>query len=451
MSEIQLRLPLDFVGKLRSELSQFSSDHEPVVFGLVTHASTAGTHLVLVREIVIPPADAFLPSEGHGAKWSGAFSVEVLNRALAGNFGIFIFHSHGDVNPVRMSSDDRASASSLLPKFQQIAPSRPHGSIVLGDRAVAGMILMPGSRRIVESFSTRFFEHGMLTVPQFGTTEEIQLLRRQPLTANPAAAKILADATVAVVGLSGGGSQVVPQLAGLGIGTIIGVDPQRVHRSNRYSTSRVGWADALLRRAKTRVMAGAVWWIDRTVRFIGVPSLFPEAPTVAALRRADIIIGCVNNLHARADLMELAWRYCIPYIDIGFAITVRRPWDAAGPAPLSALPGNIFVGVPGGPCMWCADFLTKDKLAAETGGLGRSYLRDGTEGDAYVSSFNGVLANQAVNEVLQLLLGYSRNTMPRTYRRFDGMRGTTDDWSVSRKRDCTLCDSVLAAGDLVWQ
>jgi hypothetical protein len=156
-------------------------------------------------------------------------------------------------------------------------------------------------------------------------------------------------------------------------------------------------------------------------------------------------------MHARADLMELCWRYCIPYIDIGLSVIVTSPWESPSPAPITGVFGNVFVAIPGGACMWCTEFVTSAKLDAETGGMGRSYLRDGNgEKDAWVLSFNGVLASQAVSEVLQLLVGYAPTGQDRTYRRFDGFAATMTECVVRRSSRCQACAHVLAAGDPVW-
>jgi len=457
MSDLQVRIPSDVLQNLRNGLGQAVVGREPVLFGLASHADTGRGRLVLVREMVTPPETAFLPSAGHGARWKGAYMIELLNRALAEKLGILIFHSHGRFDPahgtshaVRLSLDDQQSASALLPRFQSVAPHRPHGSIVLAGRSAAGVVLMPGSRVFEESFSTRVFTNTMITSPRAGTKDELHLLERQPIAANRIVERILRDTTVAVVGLSGGGSQVVPQLAALGIGTIIGIDNQRVDRGNLYATSRLGWLDLALRRKKMSVAKTAAWWVNPRSQFIGVDARVPQPAALDAVKAADVVVGCVNNVHARSDLMELCWRYCIPYVDIGFAATVNQPWEQANQPPLTGLPGNVFVGVPGGPCMWCTEFLTKQKLDAETEGRGRSYLRDEKDQDAYVLSFNGLLASQAVSEVLQLLVGYAPSGSQRTYRRFDGMSGSMLECMVRRKVGCDLCNSVLAAGDLVW-
>jgi hypothetical protein len=150
--------------------------------------------------------------------------------------------------------------------------------------------------------------------------------------------------------------------------------------------------------------------------------------------------------------MELCWRYCIPYVDIGLAIPVETPWDSPGPPPISGIHGNMFVGVPGGACLWCTEFLTQAKLDGETGGRGRSYVRDASgDKNVCVLSFNGVLASQAVSEVLQLLVGFAPAGTQRTYRRFDGFAGTLTECRVRRSPRCQLCNNVLALGDPVWR
>ncbi len=108
----------------------------------------------------------------------------------------------------------------------------------------------------------------------------------------------------------------------------------------------------------------------------------PEQLTLNVLKQADVIVGCVNNLHARADLQEIALRYAIPYVDIGLKISTDAATDEF-PA-IRAISGNIFTYVPGQACMWCTGFLSKEKLAKETGGRGRRYLetKDGADSNA---------------------------------------------------------------------
>jgi len=373
----------------------------------------------------------------------------LLNRALADDLGVFIFHAHGRSRSVQMSEDDRHSASQLLPKFQLIAPRRPHGSIVLGEGSAAGMILMPDENTANEVFTVRLLDDALVTWPvPSSCSEAITLFERQPLIDGDVIRRVLNDAVVAVVGLSGGGSQVVSHLATLGIGEIIGIDNQRVDHSNVFATPGFGWIDALLHIRKTTAARLRTKLINRNVRFTPVHARIPEPRAVDALKRADLVVGCVNNLHARADLNELAWRFCIPYVDLGLILTVNER-DPVRPNPLNGISGNVFTMLPGGPCLWCTGFLSKDKLDRETGGRGRPYLRSGPDNaNAFVAAFNGTLASEAAAEILRLLVGIRRNAELR--RIYDGFSGTLLECAVKRNQACYLCGSVLATGDPTW-
>ncbi len=449
MNDIQMRVPRNLVGRLLEQIYRLGP-RESVVFAFASHARTGSRDLILLRDLAIPPESAFLPSRGHGARWSGAYMVDLLNRALEQQLGLFIFHAHIGAKAVVMSEDDRASARELLPKFQLVLPQRPHGSIVLGVESVAGAILMPDSDEAVERFSLRMIEeHEIRTWPlPTATPEEYLLLRRQPLAENRLLKKMLNQTVVAVVGLSGGGSQIVSQLATLGVGEIIGIDSQRADDSNRMATPNLGWIDSLFRLHKTTAAKWRVWVINRKVTFTGIKARVPERSALDALKRADIIVGCVNNLHARADLNEVAWRYCIPYVDIGLVLATDER-AAVEPRPLTAIPGNLFTAIPGAPCLWCAEFLTEAKLERETGGRGRPYLRDPAGRDALVAPFNGTLASEAACEVLRLIAGLKFHREVR--HQYDGLSGTLLEVEVTKRETCPLCKSVLASGDPIWQ
>jgi molybdopterin-synthase adenylyltransferase len=451
-SDVQLRIPSHLWGLLWDEVRQ-SGTHEPVVFGLVSHGQTPGGTIVLVRDLIFPPPTAFVRAPGHGAKWTGAYNIALLNVALESGLGIVIFHYHPGSAEVRFSGDDEQSARRVLPALQMVAPGRPHGSVVLGDTSAAGFMLLPGAPAVVDKLRLRFFGERVTTFPlPKASPADLLLHRRQPLVTAAVSKLLLRNATVAVVGLSGGGTQVATQLAALGVGEIIGIDQQRVARDNLVATDGFGWIDVLLRRRKTAAVSSKVWWINRNVRFTPVNALVPEKAAIEALKRADVIIGCVNNLNARADLQEIAWRYCIPYVDIGLGLHPLVQDDEL--SEIASVSGNVFTAIPGGPCLWCTGFLTDQKLQMEAGGANRSYLRSNLavqkrqDSAAYVTSFNGVLAALAASDVLQLILGYTPSLAVR--KQYDALSGTVSEVLVDRNLNCPKCSSVLAAGDPLW-
>jgi len=64
---------------------------------------------------------------------------------------------------------------------------------------------------------------------------------------------------------------------------------------------------------------------------------------------------------------------------------------------------------------------------------------------------NGVLASQAVNEVLQLLTGFAPVDETLAIKKFDGLDGTLANWEVKPRMNCSKCGASLGAGDVVWR
>jgi molybdopterin/thiamine biosynthesis adenylyltransferase len=343
-----------------------------------------------------------------------------------------------------LSGDDFASARELLPRFQMVLPDRPHGSVVFAKESAAGLVALPNCDEFSSALTVRCIQDGRLAtwpLPRVSGQQHEEFLLR-PIADSRLIRQILRGSVVAVTGLSGGGSQVAAHLAAMGVGEIIGIDPQCVDRSNMLATPHLGWIEAKLGIHKVTAARWRAWLTNRQTKFTGLRASLPEPAALEALKRADIIVGCVNNLHARADLNEIAWRHCIPLVDIGMRITT----DSSGR--LTGVPGQRSTVLPGGPCLWCTDFLTDEKLRGETGGRGRSYLQGPNDRDALVSCFNGVLAGEAAAEVLRLLSGLGGDRDMRL--QYDGQEGVLRPMVVKPRKDCPLCTDALAAGDPIW-
>ncbi len=443
----EIRVPAHLIGPLQSAIA-LRHRGESAVFCLASHAQLRNKTLLLVKEVIPLSEDAYVPSRTHGAKWMGRAMLPILNKALAGDFGIVLFHAHPHTGQVSLSEDDCQSARNLLPLFQNLISARPHSSVVLGKTHAAGIVLLPDQTGYINSVKVRRLGK---VITDFISTEEIpishdeaDMYHRQALLTGSAGEKSIRRARISVVGLSGGGSHVVQQLAHIGVGEIIGVDGDRVDGSNRSRLVGITGLDVILRRRKTSVMARLTRKINRRVKFTGIPYFVPRQATIDALKESDILIGCVDSYHARADLQELAWRYMIPYIDIGLLI---RPLDTGTGVTIG---GHVMTLIPGGFCQWCIGALSDEKLSLETGGRPRSYF-EGTDKQAQVVSMNGLLASQAVTEVLQLLTGFAPVNEEMSFWKFDGLEGTLQRWGVKQKVDCRKCNATLGAGDVVWR
>jgi molybdopterin-synthase adenylyltransferase len=439
---VEIRIPQHLVGFLQAAVAP-RDGHEPVAFGLASHAGTEDRELLLVRRVLPLPEDGYVATLAHGALWQGRAMLPVLNEAMASGLALIMFHMHPHPGPVRLSGDDEASARRLLPMFQNLVPFRPHASVVFGRECAAGVVL-DITGETIKAVRLRWLgqtirDFDMAPLPAAASDE---IYQNQALLTGGAGEFALRRARVAVVGLSGGGSHAVQQLAHMGVGEIIGIDGDRAEAAQRSRLIGLSPADAGRCRRKTRVMAQLVRRINPNVLFTPVPFTVPEQPTLDALKASDIIVGCVDNYHARADLQTLAWRYMIPYVDIGLLI---RPVDETGDITIG---GDVATLIPGSFCKWCIGHLSQAFLDAETGGRPKSYFK-GADKQAQVVSMNAVLAGQAVTEVLQLLTGFRPDDGETVIRKFDGMEGTLVKYAVKKKAGCENC-LALGAGDPVW-
>jgi hypothetical protein len=457
---VELRIPFR-LGEILQQHVYRSGSHEFVVFGLVSHSTRGGSPVLLLRDLIPLRESDYIPNVEHGASWRGSAMFPIMEAAMERELGIVIFHAHDHAGLPGLSRDDLQSADKLVPIFRKRVVTRPHGTIVLSRTHAAGLVWFPNSRKPKALRRVRFLGSAIVdfdcTSKSSAPSSIGEEYARQALLIGRDGQELLGTSTVAVVGAGGGGSHIVQQLLYAGVGTVVVVDPDVYEKSNRHrlvsgERSDVGRpkVDIFHRLAKRIGLGGRVRRVRASV---------PDSEAVGELLKADVIVGCVDTLFSRADLQEIASRYLIPYVDIG--ATIRPVQNGEDGDPLVVVSGNIFTFIPGSFCMWCSGFLNEEKLKQEQGGPTRGYFEKNVR-EAQVVSFNGLLASQAVTEVLQLLTGFRgaglRGTdleltaggALRGYKKFDGVAGTLTEWGGVRRPECPQCGANLAAGDVVF-
>jgi hypothetical protein len=456
---IELRIPFG-LGEALQEHIYRPGQHEYVVFGLVSHSSRRASTLLFLRHLIPLRESDYVPNTEHGAMWRGSAMFPLMEAAMDRGLGIVIFHAHDHDGLPGLSRDDLQSADKLIPMFQKRVPARPHGTVVVSRTHASGLVWLPGIRKPQQLARIRWFGSA---IADFECRQQSTLIEtsdqyaRQSLIVGAEGQAKLRGARVAVVGAGGGGSHVIQQLAYAGVGEIVVVDPDVYQNSNRHRL--VAGMRADLGAPKVDIFQRLVRKIGLGGRVRRVRAAVPDAEAVEALRACDVVVGCVDTLFARSDLQEIASRFLIPYVDIGASI--RTVPDAASSDPRVVVAGNIFTFIPGSFCLWCCGFLTGEKIDAEQNGPTRGYFEKNRQ-EAQVVSFNGVLASQAVTEVLQMLTGFrgvslrqndlelEGTSTVRGYKKFDGVSGTLNEWGGVRRTTCPHCASALGAGDVVF-
>jgi hypothetical protein len=217
---------------------------------------------------------------------------------------------------------------------------------------------------------------------------------------------------VGVVGMGGGGSHFAVQLAHIGFMNIVIFDHDVIDESNLNRMVVAIEADVESRTLKTDAAKRRIREINRATRVEAHNCRWQERPE--ALRKCDLVFGCIDSFAERRELETCCRRYLIPLVDIGMDVVM-----VGDESPVMG--GQVILSMPGGPCMFCLGFLTEKLLALEASKYGAAGPR------AQVVWPNGVLASTAVGVAVNLLTDWTRSLRGPVYLEYRGNAGTVTE------------------------
>jgi molybdopterin/thiamine biosynthesis adenylyltransferase len=221
--------------------------------------------------------------------------------------------------------------------------------------------------------------------------------------------KRLAEVQVGLIGLGGGGSHVAQQLAHVGVGGFVLVDPDHIESSNLNRLVGGTHEDIAQRRAKTEIAARLIRSINPDVRIEEHVSKWQEA--IERLKCCDLIVGGLDSVIAKDDLDRFCRRFLIPYIDMGMDVHTM-----AGGRYLIA--GQVALVLPGSPCLRCMGIVTEEGLIAEAQKYGAA------GGNPQVVWPNGLLASAAVGLAVQMICPWNDQLGRGALLEYDGNKHT---------------------------
>lgn len=202
----------------------------------------------------------------------------------------------------------------------------------------------------------------------------------------------LKAATITVLGAGGGGSHIAQQIAHLGVGRLVVVDPDRLEDTNVNRVVGVGYCDVGERKAHLL----AARFSDLKTQIIPVEARAESTIGRYWIEQSDVVFGAVDGVRARRNIEVICRTAMVPYIDIGLKIAMNDDGIT-----IDAIGGQIVTSIPGGPCLRCAEVVTDAGALADR----EEYVAGRPE--QQVVSMNGILASQAVNGMLSLMTGYA--------------------------------------------
>jgi molybdopterin-synthase adenylyltransferase len=218
--------------------------------------------------------------------------------------------------------------------------------------------------------------------------------------------EILADLTVGIVGVSGGGTPIAQALAHIGFGTTHLIDPDFTEEHHRHRLVGISSAAVKQQWRKVRVAQRLMARVHPEGDVIPHASTWQEVHEV--LRSCDLVFSCVDGYLARDELERYLRRFHVPLVDIGMDV-IRH---ASG----YAIQGQAILSLPGSHCMRCFGFIRDELLAEEAERYGDAGER------AQVIWPNAALASTAVGIAMSLFLPWHSELAIAPYLIYDGNR-----------------------------
>lgn len=320
-------------------------------------------------------ADVFWPGPGDlkvAHNQALVFDASYVRRAhlfmrQKGLAGLAMFHTHPlSDEDVHFSRYDDQQEPMLLANLREMEPATLLVSVVAGKRSQCGRVWAAGDSatprplgRLATVGETLQYLSLAGTPAAPPPVPAAAFDRGQAVTGRGALA-LLAGMTVAVVGASGTGSLVCEFLARAGCRRLILVDDDVCKVVNLNRVLYVTADDVERRRPKVDVLKRGIESLGLGCGVEAVVGNVLDRDVLAALRRADVVFGCVDRALPRQILCEFAYRYHRPYIDVGTEIG----GDARGA--VAALNARTSYVAPGRPCLGCTGLVTPRALGFES-------------------------------------------------------------------------------------
>lgn len=384
---------------------------EAVAVGICGRHRGDHGHVLTLQDVVHIPYDECRRTD-IDVTWSTSRVEELLVRAIERDLAVVKFHCHPGGFARFSEKDDKADADLFGSVHGWTDGVDPHTSVVMlpGGRMFGRAIHLDGRfeplRRIAVAGDDILFFDGdgesFVADPTFD---------RQVRLFGEATTSLLGRLSVGVIGCSGTGGPVIEQLARLGVGRLMLIDPDRVGDENLPRIPNTTTEDAAMKSLKVDVMARAIrsMGLGTVVETYAV-NIADSPKAVRALAGTDILIGCVDSVEGRHIANRTAVFYNLPFLDVGVKLI------ADGRGAIQEVCGAVHYMQPDGASLLDRGVYTPERLRAEATKRtdpaayedlrNAKYIEGVDEAKPAVVSVNTQLASMLVNELLARLHPY---------------------------------------------
>ncbi len=216
--------------------SQFSYER----VGFFSTKYTVSGNQILVYCIAYNPVDDdhYIIDHTVGVRIGPKAITVAMSRAINDYVGQIHVHYHGGKGLPHPSSTDSRELPPLLKSLHNAKRNQAHGWLVLGEQDAWSEILFPGEPNTIIASPVSIVGFPSIVNHRTGSN----VVSRGRLKSNarynrqsflgPESEEIIDQAVIGVVGLGGGGSHVVQQLAHIGFRNFVLCDPDYISKSN---------------------------------------------------------------------------------------------------------------------------------------------------------------------------------------------------------------------------
>lgn len=425
---------------------------EAVALLLCGRRSGEACHAFIVRTVVPVPYEV-CDRRSDRITWPTYFVDDLIREAYGRRMAILKIHGHPPDYTIFSKTDDISDHLLFSAVSSLLDDGLPHGSLLMMPNGeIFGRVLDDSGQAFEEIGSTivvgedlRYWHNSMShSVPGYAL--------RHAQAFGKGTTSILGNLSAAVVGCSGTGSIVAEQLARLGIGRLVLVDPDVVEEKNLNRILNAGKEDAYLHRPKVEVLARAIARMGLGQEVIPIRANLIEVPAMKKVAECDVAFGCTDGVEGRHWLNRLATFYILAYFDVGVRL------DADGNGGIDQITGAVHYLQPGKSSLFSRGVYDMSRLDSEAMSrtnpemfrqqVDEGYLRGVNEDRPAVISVNMFFAALAVNEFLARLHTY-RNRDNQHYAYVGGNLSEMQVFPESEGSPCGLLGKHVGRGDMV--
>lgn len=408
--EVVFRLTGKQHAQLKAHL--FPGDgREAVAVALCGCRAGRSRHCLTVHTIVPIPYNQCQVRTPDRITWSTQSLRPLIEEAARRGLSVLKIHSHPGGLDRFSDFDDRSDRDLFTSIHGWMDDDRPHVSaIMLPDgRVFARTVGASGEFAPVSLVSVVSDDLHFWRMP--GATPEIpEFARRHAQVFGSCTTSMLSRLSVAVIGCSGTGSPIVEQLARLGVGKLVLVDPDVIEEKNLNRILNATIEDARLGTPKVEVMKRAIARIGLQTEVLAFDRDLADPEVVKAVAECDVVFGCMDSVDGRHLLNRLAVFYLLPYFDIGVKL------EANGQGGVDQICGTVHYLQPDGSSLLSRGTYTIEQVRAAAlkradpeayqDQLQSKYIVGVQEERPAVISVNLFFASLGVNEFLARLHPY---------------------------------------------